>query len=681
MNGFKCLSALVVVVASCTPALAQEAPDLPQIEVTAQREATASEAASERLIPGESVNERPFTRPGEALEAAPGLIVTQHSGEGKANQYFLRGFNLDHGTDLAITIDDMPVNMRTHGHGQGYADINFLIPELISQMQVRKGPYFAQEGDFSSAGAVHINYMDGVDRNLWLTSLGSFGYGRALTIASHTLGQGQLLVAGEAGVYNGPWDVPDRVRKVNGVLRYAQGDGDNGFSLTGMAYANGWTSTDQIPQRAVTTGLIGPYASLDPTDGGKSERFSLSSRWARADADSATRVSAYAIRSSLNLFNNFTYFLNDPVKGDQFRQFDQRTLVGGSLAHVIKGDLAGRAMETEIGIQTRLDDISLGLENTMMRQTLGVVRHDRVSQASAALYVENRVRWTHWLRTSIGLRGDAYQADVRSDTLANSGRAKDAIASPKFGLVLGPWSATEFYFNAGRGFHSNDARGATIRVDPVDKVSPVDRAPLLVRSQGGEIGVRTRAVENLDMSFSVFALDFQSENLFVGDAGTTEASRPSRRYGMEWTNHYRPAPWLSFDIDVTWTHARFRDVDPVGARIPGAPTLIAAAGVTLGDENAGWFGGARLRFFGARSLIEDDSARSRPTGVVNARVGYAFANGMKLQLDALNLTNAMASQIDYFYESRLPGEAGSIADRHFHPLEPLAVRLTLAGRY
>lgn len=672
---------------------------LPEIEVTADLAGgrpgqgqigggsfERPESSSERTITGERLLERPIMRPAEVLEAAPGLIITQHSGEGKANQYFLRGFNLDHGTDLSINVDGMPVNMPTHGHGQGYADLNFLIPELISTMQVRKGPYFAQEGDFSSAGAVHLNYIDKIDRNLWLTSLGSFGYGRGLAIASHQVGEGQVLFAGEASAYNGPWDTPDRLRKLNTVMRYSQGTADNGFSVTGMAYVNRWNSTDQVAERAVTSGLIGRFGTLDPTDGGNANRFSLSGRWQQSDKDSATRANAYVINSSLNLYNNFTYFLNDQTNGDQFRQSDRRTILGGQASHTFKGDVGGRPMETEVGFQTRHDRISVGLEDTVARQAWNVVRSDFVRQTSGAVYVENRFNLTEWFRTSIGLRGDTYLVDVNSNIAANSGKATDSIVSPKFGMVFGPWAKTELFFNAGRGFHSNDARGVTISVDPRTGGS-ADKVPLLVRAQGVEIGIRSQMLEGFDSSITLFGLDYKSEILFVGDAGTTEPSRPSRRYGVEWANHYKYASWLSFDVDLTWSHARFTAPDPsnaaIGNFVPGAPTMIAAAGFTIGDDNKGWFGGARLRFFGPRPLDEQRSLSSKATTLVNGRVGYAFDNGMKLQLDALNLLNVKAEQIAYAYESRLSTEpAGSSTyDRHLHPVEPRAVRLTLSGRF
>ncbi len=312
------------------------------------------EAASAGVITGAQVNNRPVTRPGEVLEAVPGLIVTQHSGEGKANQFFLRGFNLDHGTDIAIHVDGMPVNMRTNAHAQGYADINFLIPELVGAVEFHKGPYFVRDGDFAAAGSVRIDYLDTVERNVALTSIGSFGYKRALSIASAPLGEGHLLVAGEAQVYDGPWAVPDRLGKLNGVVRYSQGTATDGFALTGMAYWAKWNATNQIAERAVSDGLIGRFGTLNPSDGGDTGRFSLSGRWSQTDETGITRANAYVIRYGMNLFNDFTYFLTDPVNGDQFHQLDQRVLGGGEVSHVFQSDLFGLPMENEIGVQKAL---------------------------------------------------------------------------------------------------------------------------------------------------------------------------------------------------------------------------------------------------------------------------------------------------------------------------------------
>lgn len=639
------------------------------------------DAASAGVVTGAALNSRPVTRPGEVLEAVPGLIVTQHSGEGKANQYFLRGFNLDHGTDIALTLDGMPVNMRTHAHGQGYADLNFLIPELVAGVEFHKGPYFVRDGDFAAAGSVRIDYLDRTERSLALTTFGSFGHARALSIASAPLGAGSLLVAGEAQVYDGPWAVPDALRKVNGVARYGQGTAADGFAITGMAYAARWSATNQIPERAVAQGIIGRFGTLNPSDGGDTGRLSLSGRWSRTDAGGITRASAYVIGYRMNLFNDFTYALNDPVNGDQFHQRDSRVLGGGEVSHTFQGDLFGMPMENEIGLQTRTDSIRVGLFNTTNRQYRSTVLDDRVLEASGAFYYENRLRWTDWLRTSVGFRADTYYADVVSDTAANSGKARDGIVNPKLGLVLGPWIDTELFVNYGGGFHSNDVRGVTATVDPTSSLFNISRSPFLVPSTGSEIGLRNRSITGLETAVALFRLDFASENLFQGDTGTTEPSRPSRRFGIEWTNRYALTPWLSLEGDLTVTNARFSDTDPAGNRIPEAPTTIASAGLTFG-EGPGWFGAMRLRYFGPRPLIEDNSVRSRPTALLNGRLGYTFGNGMSLSLDVLNLTDAKADQITYFYASRLPGEAADgVADRHVHPVEPTAVRLTLAGRF
>jgi outer membrane receptor protein involved in Fe transport len=675
-------------------------------------------AASERNVPGAEVNARPLSRPAEALEVVPGLMVTQHSGDGKANQYFLRGFNLDHGTDFAITVDGMPVNMRTHGHGQGYADLNFLIPELISSINVRKGPYFASEGDFSSVGVAHIGLIDTIEKSMALMSVGSFGYVRGLGITSTKVGNGNLLVAGEVNAYNGPWENPDNLRKLNAVVRYSEGTAANGFSLTGMAYSNRWNSTDQIPLRAITSGLVGRYGALDSTDGGRSDRFSISGQWARSDRDGSSKINFYAIKSSLDLYNNFTFFLSDPVYGDQFHQHDDRVVAGLNASHTFNSTFAGLPMQTEIGVQSRYDDIDVSLSNTYRRQFLSGTRYDKVKEGSVGLYVQNTLHWTDWLRSTVGYRGDFYTASVNSFlTPANSGNATASIGSPKFGLVVGPFNKTEFFFNAGEGFHSNDARGVTIRVSPTDPDTAVDASPFLVKTRGAEIGIRTRLIPHLESSLAVFLLDSASEILFVGDAGDTEPSRPSRRYGVEWSNHYRPYSWLSLDGDLAVTHARFRGTDfaqaaayaelagypeaqignAPGNRIPGAPNVIASAGIRIG-EKIGWFGALRYRYFGTRPLTEDGAFVSPATGVLNGQVGYNFANGWRIQLDAFNMTDSKSDQITYAYGSLLKTDAlfgrcnsaspppaavceTGLMDRVLHPVEPFAVRLTIAGRF
>lgn len=676
--------------------------------------------ASQVVISGEEINARPATRPGEVLEAVPGLIVTQHSGEGKANQYFLRGYNLDHGTDLALYVDDVPANMRTHAHGQGYADLNWLMPETIGRVDVRKGPYFADEGDFASAGSVHIGLIDSVPKAIAQVTAGSFDYRRFFAMDSAKVGNGNLLIAGEAGHYDGPWTTPDDMQKLNSLVRYSQGTATDGLSITGMAYANRWTSTDQVPERAITSGQLGRYDSEDPSDGGKTNRFALSGRMAGTDDIGSWKANAYVVKSQLDLYNNFTYYLRDQQNGDQFHQHDDRLMLGANASRTLNSSLAGLPMETTFGVQTRYDEVALALSYTAQRAFLSNVRSDKVGEGSVGVYVENTVRWTDWLRTTVGYRGDYYQAHVYSLFDGNnSGDVGAGIGSPKFRMTIGPFNKTEFFLGAGYGMHSNDARGATTTDDPNNPGTRLDSSPLLVRTKGAEVGVRTRIVPGLDSSLSFFMLNQDSEILFSGDAGDTEASRPSRRYGFELTNHYRPTSWIDVDADFAMTHARFAGYDDgqattyaslagypdaqlgnaPGNYIPNAPAMVASAGFTLG-EKTGWFGGLRWRYLGSTPLTEDNYFRSTATSIFNGRIGFRDANGWRIQLDVLNLLNTKANQIAYGYGSMLPSDQlfkacygapttsvpsevcqNGVMDRVLHPIEPLTFRVTVAGTF
>ena len=514
------------------PAAAAGLPGRDAIIVRPDEEGLAgdADAASQGTIDDEQLAPRPLLRPGEVLEVIPGLVVTQHSGTGKANQYFLRGFNLDHGTDFAVHVDGMPLNLPSHGHGQGYADLNFLIPEMVEHIHYRKGPYYADEGDFSAAGAAHVHLKRSTEAPFAELKAGSFGYRRGLFGASQALEGGALLGMLEVGEDDGPWENPERLRKLNGVLRYAAGDDRNGLTVTGMAYSSRWNATDQIPLRAVESGMLARFAAVDPSDGGRASRYSLSTQWARSDASTSTRVSAYLFRSDLSLFSNFTYFLNDPIHGDQFQQLDRRTVAGGEASHTWRTVLGGRELEHTGGVQLRNDVIpQVALRNTQARQVLSTVRDDSVRQTSAGIYYVNSASWTPWMRTLAGLRADGYRFRVDSDNPQNSGMASASLVSPKLGLVLGPWSDVEYFVNYGHGFHSNDARGATISVDP-SSGAPVERVSPLVRAKGGEVGLRAAPRKGLQTSIALWRLDIDSELLFVGDAGSTEPAEPSRRH-------------------------------------------------------------------------------------------------------------------------------------------------------
>ena len=659
-------------------AFAAGLPGRDAVVVTPDQEGLAGEAdaASQGTIDDEQLENRPLLRPGEVLEVIPGVVITQHSGSGKANQYFLRGFNLDHGTDFAVHVDGMPINLPSHGHGQGYADLNFLIPELVEHIHYRKGPYYADEGDFSAAGAAHVHLKRSLSTGYADLTAGSYGYRRTLFGGNASVEGGNLLGLLELGQHNGPWVNPEQLRKVNGVLRYAHGDDKNGFSVTAMGYAAHWNSTDQIPLRAVDAGQIDRFGAVDPTDGGRSSRYSLSTQWARSDDSSSTRASAYVIRSSLRLFSNFTFFLDDPVNGDQFEQVDKRTVTGGQVSHTWRTPFGGREIEHTAGLQLRNDDIGeVGLHNTVAQQRLATVRSDSVQQTSGGLYYLNSITWTPWLRTLAGVRGDSYRFRVHSDNPLNSGKASASQVSPKAGVVLGPWSNVEYFVNYGYGFHSNDARGATITVDPATG-APAERVSPLVRAKGGELGLRAAPFRGVQTSVALWRLDIDSELLFVGDAGTTEPSRPSRREGIEWASYVKPSRSVTVDFDVTLSRSRFKDEDPAGNYIPGATGRTGSGGLTYSEGP--WSGGLRLRYFGPRPLIEDNSQRSGSSTLVNAKVGYAVTKQIKFGIDVLNLFNRKVDDVTYFYTSRLQGEpAAGIADKHFHPAEPRTLRLSL----
>ncbi len=683
---FAAFACIVLTVTWPRYASAQSEVEAPPVEVIGHYETGigTSDAASQGSANAKLILERPTLRAGEVLEFVPGMIVTQHSGSGKANQYYLRGFNLDHGTDFAVYVDGMPVNMRSHGHGQGYADINFVIPELVSRIDFRKGPYFAEEADFASAGAAHFRLYDQMKQGLGLLTLGTDQYRRGLVAGSLTDAADHLLYALEWTGYDGPWTLPEDSRKLNGVLRFSNGDGNAGLNVTAMAYRAKWNSTDQIPRRAVEAGQLDRFGHIDPTDGGVSDRYSLSAEVRHLMGNGRVRANVYFIQYKLDLWSNFTYFLADPVNGDQFQQTDDRKIYGGELHYSLPSRWGGIDMENRVGLQLRYDDIAkVALYTSRARRIIATTREDRVGEGSAGLFAENVVQWSTWLRTIAGVRADHFRFDTQSSIAANSGARNDSIVSPKLSVVLGPWSKTEYFINYGLGFHSNDARGTVISVDP-STGNPAQRVTPLVRTQGGEIGARTQLVDSVQSSLSFWRLTSNSELLFIGDAGTTEAGRPSRREGIEWITTWRPRSWLMLDLEVALSKSRFTDGDPAGDHIPGSPERTLQAGLYL--ENLGpWAAALQVRHFGPRPLVEDNRVRSGSTTLTNLRLGYDISHRWQAHFDVLNLFNRKDSDVDYYYCSLQAGETSGVCadgsagvdDIHFHPVEPRQFRLTL----
>jgi outer membrane receptor protein involved in Fe transport len=636
-----------------------------------------SDAASEGSVTAALIANRPALRPGELLEFVPGVIVTQHSGDGKANQYFLRGFNLDHGTDFATYVDGMPINMRTHAHGQGYTDLNFLIPELVDRINYKKGPYYAEEGDFASAGAAHMVLANKLPASSASMTVGEHDYYRGTLTGSTPLGAGNLVYGAELGHNNGPWVLPEAFHKSIGVLRYSQGASDDQFTVSAMGYQGAWHASNQIPLRAVQSGELSPYGAIDQSDGGRTARYSLSATMRQRTADTLLQANAYMVQSTLDLYNNFTYFLDNPTDGDQSLQTEKRRMAGFDVAQTWFANWGGLAVSNKVGVQGRYDYLSpLALYSTVNQQITGTISASKVKQASAGVYVENTVQWLDWLRTAAGVRYDRYRFDVRSNIAENSGQVDAGVTSPKLALIFGPWESTELFVNYGQGFHSNDARGVTVRVSPKDGAA-IDPVTPLAKTRGAELGLRTEIVPGLQSSVALWKLRSDSELVFSGDAGDTSASRGSKRSGIEWNNHYIAAPWLLFDLDLAYSRARYTSHDEAGDFIPGAIGKVASFGATMTDIGP-WSAAFQMRYFGPRPLIEDDSRKSSTTAIAYGRLGYKIDRRWALSLDAFNLFDRKASDIDYYYASRLPGEpAEGVDDIHYHPVEPRTVRLTL----
>jgi outer membrane receptor protein involved in Fe transport len=632
-------------------------------------------------VTAELIANRPALRPGELLEFVPGVIVTQHSGDGKANQYFLRGFNLDHGTDFATFVDGMPVNMRTHAHGQGYTDLNFLIPELVDRINYKKGPYYADEGDFASAGAAHMGLANKLAVNTAAITVGEHDYYRAVLTGATPLGPGNLVYGAELGHNNGPWTNPEAFHKSLGVLRYSQGGSDNQFSITGMAYKGGWHASNQIPLRAVQNGTLDEFGAIDASDGGETSRYSLSASLRRRTSETLLQANAYVVQSTLSLYNDFTYFLDDPVNGDQSLQREKRRMAGFDVARTWFSKWGGLDVSNKIGVQGRYDYLDpLALYSTSKQQILSTVTESRVREGSLGAYLDNTVQWTDWLRTSAGLRYDRYRFDVNSNIAENSGKVSAGTTSPKLSVVLGPWDKTEFFINYGEGFHSNDARGTTVHLSPRE-LEPTDPVTPLVKTRGAELGVRTEIIPGLQSSMALWKLRSASELVFSGDAGDTSASRGSYRSGIEWNNHYIAYAWLLFDLDLAYSRAHYTEHDDAGDFIPGAIGKVASFGATITDIGP-WSGAFQMRYFGPRPLIEDNSKRSATTAIAYARIGYRIDKRWAVSLDAFNLFDRKASDVDYYYASRLPGEpAGGVDDIHYHPVEPRTLRLTLKATF
>jgi outer membrane receptor protein involved in Fe transport len=701
---------------------------LHEITVTAQRLGLLGTAstASEGAIADQEIQLTPAYRPGQLLETVPGLIVTLHSGEGKANQFLLRGYNLDHGTDLATFVDDMPINQPTHAHGQGYTDLNFMIPELADGITYTKGPYYADVGDFGAVGSVRVSYRDTIPDQVSAT-VGTLGFQRVFTAGSTALGTGNLLAAVELQHYDGPFVTPDDARKENFVLRYSGGDAQNGYSATAMYYHQIWTNTTDIPVRAITEGLVPDrFGTLDPTDGGHAQRASLSVDYHAILGEGQFTASGFFIYNQLHLFNNFTHYLVNPLQGDQEDQFENRRVTGGAATYTLPLPLGSIPNEISAGLLTRYDLLGVGRYPSVDQVPMptgndppSFYNNDQVYLFAGGAYVQATTRWTSKFRSVIGLRDD-YQHGTDVDYLAalhesagysNGGTAQQSLFQPKGSLIYTPTDSLEFYLSAGRGFHSADLRGVN-QDESVDLGLP--HTQLLSRQEGQEVGLRAAVRNNLAFTFAVYNLWQQSETIIDPDVGADSAGPPSRRYGYEINVTYQINRWLEFYASYSGDHTRFTHplddgTGHLGDYITDAP--VATGSLALYLENLGpWSGGLNYRYLGNYPLssgpcvdsaaVHDfprvaTSCANAPTalgqvngkgfGELNLDAQYAFPAGWIASVGIYNLLNTHAAAAEFWYVDRLQNEIGTYpdgrADIHEHPLEPIMARFTLSKKF
>lgn len=682
--GVTLLSTAAMVTVKAEPATAPD--QLVEIRVTAERLGLMGSAstASEGIVVNDELALTPAFRVGQLLETVPGLQVTSHSGEGKANQYLLRGYNLDHGTDLATFVDGMPVNEPTHAHGQGYTDLNFLIPELATNVTYTKGPYYAQEGDFSSVGSVHINYLDTFLPQVSFTE-GTLGYERFFGGGSVNLGEGNLLGAVEWQHYNGPWVNPDELHKINAVFRYSAGDQSDGYSVTAMYYHGLWNATTDQPERAIEEGLISRYGSLNPSDGGMAQRSSLTAQFSKPVADGELKASAYVFGNRLTLWNDFTHFLVDPVHGDQEEQHEDRTVVGGNIDYGHAAPIFGLQNDITVGVTTRGDFNDVSRLPTVDRivipaavDPLNFSEADTVRLSSLSVYAQSTTRWTDWFRSVLGYR---YDTQYGSDKGTNSGTASDHLLAPKGSLIFRPVEATEVYISAGRGFHSDDLRGVTAAQD-----ARVAGAPLIARQSGEEIGLRQQLTHAFTMTLSFYELSAQSETTYDPDAGVDSAGPGSRRRGYEVNLTYQALQWLEFYASYSGNRARYTTpfddgTGHVGEYLPNSPFATGSFNLYVKDLGP-WSGSLGYRYLSSYPLSSDDSVQGHGYGIWSGDAHYVIGRGWSVGLGIYNLLNKKADAAEFWYIDRLQGEpAGGVADVHVHPLEGISGRFTLAKSF
>ena len=661
------------------PPVKQEAPPptfldeqrtpLPPVTVTAPPPLSSS---SEVFIPGKDFELLPQGRPGDLLRLIPGFVISQHQGGGKAEQYLLRGFDADHGTDVALFVDGLPVNLRSHAHGQGYADLHFLIPETVARMDGFKGPYFVEFGDFATAGAVNFVLRDFVEENYAEASGGSFSTMRFLTLLSPTKDALKTLIAAEYYHSDGPFQHPNGYNRFN-ILARAKGSLTPGMDLSAWAsyYYATWHGSGEIPVRAVRAGLISRFGAIDANEGGETQRLNLNVDWTwRLDEAQTIAVRGYGSYYTLNLFNNFTFFLNDPENGDEITQRDRRLLGGIDAQYQHQSKPFGVSLISTAGFQYRIDTPRVVLGTSIQRHPTGRTQDVSIVEQSYAPFVKFDVVPVPWLRFVTGARGDifTYNAWTRVNTTGDdtNGYVTRARPNVKANLVLGPWWNTEFFGNFGTGYHSNDARA--VISDPTLTALPT--------AMGWEFGVRTKVIPRVELSATYWWLNLASELVFVGDEGTTEARGPSHRQGFEFAMRAKLLDWLTFSGDVTSSHAEF----DTGQAVALAPLVTSRADLTA-RLPFGLAASFAMRYLADRWADEDRTQKARGYLLFDFVARYRY-KWIEAFFSIENITNTEWREAQFFFTSRLGGEpAAGVPDIHYTAGNPRSFTGGLAVRF
>ncbi len=641
-----------------TPAALEIEPNIVQAD-------PAFTTASSSVIRALDIQLRPRESSQQLLALTPGLVIAQHAGGGKAEQIFLRGFDADHGTDVAVSVDGSPVNMVTHAHGQGYADLHFVLPEVVERVEVRKGPYAAEDGDLATAGAVAFITKDRMSAQAEVRG-GSLGTGRFLAVAPFG---GDATTSGGylAGAYQyteGPFEQPQGYSRYNLFGKWTTQLGRARLSVSASGTDASWDASGQVPERSVAAGDIDRFGSIDPTEGGTTHRYDASVALnGLSSSDTRWQARLYAAKYFLRLFSNFTFFLNDPVNGDGIEQRDDRWIFGGEGTLDRPLTIGGVPGRLGAGVELRADAADVGLYTQRQRDRLGTTTASRINQQHAGVWLQQDLYLSPSLRLRLGLRGDLFHFGVGALDGAPSPAGQRTLGriSPKVSLAYDISSTTTLFANTGAGFHSNDARD-------VISAAPGDRA--LPGALGAEIGVR-HGWRRGSVAVTAWALDLQSELVYVGDEGVTEPSGRSRRMGLDAEARVQLLPWLWADADLNLSRGRFKD-EPDGADyVPLAPTVTSTGGLTVRDLGKVG-GGIRYRHIGTRAADETNSIKAKGYTVTEL-FGSWQIGGARLVAAIDNVFKAEWNEAQFATTSQLQNEVAPVTELHFTPGGPRSV--------